>query len=50
MSRLGTKTDRLHWALYIDNYETPLMAFYNKTATNGTRRQNPKWMEEDTNG
>ena len=37
-------TDRLHWALDIDNYETPLMAFHNKTATDDTRRQNPKWM------
>lgn len=43
-------TDRLHWALDIDNYETPLMAFHNKTATDYTRRQNPQWMEADING
>ncbi len=42
-------TDRLHWALDIDNYETPMMAFHNKTAINETRRQNPKWMEADIN-
>ena len=43
-------TDRLHWALDIANYETPMMAFRNKTATDETRRQNPKWMEADING
>lgn len=41
MSRLGTKTDRLHWALGIGNYETPLMAFYNKTATDEARGRIP---------
>ena len=43
-------TDRLHWALDIDNCETPLMAFCNKPATDGMRRQDPKWMEADING
>ena len=40
-------TDRLHFSLDIDNYETPLMAFRNKRATDEIRRQNPKWMEDD---
>ena len=43
-------TDRLHWALDVDNYETSMMTFRNKTATDETRRQNPKWMEADING
>ena len=42
-------TDRLHWALDIDNYETPLMAFRNKTATDEVKNQDPKWMEADIN-
>ena len=40
---------RLHWSLDIDNYETPLLAFRNKKATDAIRNDNPKWMEEDTN-
>ena len=43
-------TDRLHWALDIDNYETPMMAFRNKAATDDVRSQNLKWMEADING
>ena len=43
-------TDRLHWALDIDNYKTPLMAFGNKTATGKIKRQDPKWIENDING
>ena len=43
-------TDRLHRALDIDNYETPLMAFRNKAATDDIRSRNPKWMEADING
>ncbi len=39
---------RLHWALDIDNYEKPLEAFHNKTATEAIRKSNPKWMERDT--
>ena len=35
-------TDRLHFSLDIDNYETPLMAFRNKRATDEIRKQNPK--------
>ena len=42
-------TDRLHWALDIDNYETPMMAFRNKAATDEIRSKNPKWMEADIN-
>ncbi len=38
---------RLHWALDIDNYEKPLEAFRNKTATEAIRKSNPKWMEEE---
>jgi hypothetical protein len=38
-------TDRLHWALDINNYETPMMAFRNKAATGDVGRQYPKWME-----
>ena len=40
-------TDRLHFSLDINNYETPLMAFHKKKATDEIRHQNPKWMEED---
>ena len=43
-------TGRLHWALDIDNYETPLMAFRSKTATEEVRRRDPEWMEADING
>ena len=32
----------LHFSLDIDNYETPLMAFRNKRATDEIRRQNSK--------
>ena len=42
-------TDRLHWALDIDNYETPMMAFHNKMVTDDILEQNPKWMEADIN-
>lgn len=43
-------TDRLHFSLDIDNYETPMMAFHNKKATDEIRLQNPKWMEDDIRG
>ncbi len=39
---------RLHFSLDIDNCETPLMAFRNKKATNAIRKEDPKWMEKDT--
>lgn len=42
--------DRLHWALDIDNYETPMMAFRNKAATDDVRRKDPNWMEAYING
>ncbi len=38
---------RLHWSLDIDNYETPLMAFRDKRATEAIRKEDPKWMEKD---
>ena len=41
---------RIHFSLDIDIYETPLMAFYHKQATEDTREQNPDWMEVDING
>ena len=40
---------RLHFSLDIDNYETPLKAFHSKRATDAIRKDNPKWMEEDSN-
>ena len=43
-------TDRLHFSLDTNNYETPMMAFRNKKATAEIRHQNPKWMEDDING
>ena len=42
-------TDRLHFSLDIDNYETPLMAFRNKRATDEIRQQNSRWVEADIN-
>ena len=38
---------RLHFSLDIDNYETPLMAFRNKRATEAIRKNDPQWMEKD---
>ena len=43
-------TDRLHFSLDMDNYETPMMAFRNKRADEETRTHNLNWMEEDING
>ena len=43
-------TDRLHFSLDINNYETPFMAFRNKKATDEVRQQNHKWMEADIHG
>ena len=40
---------RLHFSLDMDNYETPLMAFYNRRATGETKTQNSNWMEADIN-
>lgn len=40
-------TDRLHWALDIDNYKTPSMTFRNKTATDHIKRQDSKWTKSD---
>ncbi len=42
-------TDRLHWALDIDSYETPMRAFHNKAAADYIRRQDPDWMNADIN-
>ena len=33
----------------MDNYETPMMVFRNKTATDETGRQNPRWIKVDIN-
>ena len=33
----------------IDNYETPLKAFFTKKATEAIRKKNPKCMEVDSN-
>ena len=43
-------TDRLHFSLDMDNYETPLMAFRNKKASDEIRGKDPKWMEVDIHG
>ena len=43
-------TDRLHFSLDIDNYETPLMAFRKKKATDEIRNRNLNWMEDDIHG
>ncbi len=42
-------TDRLHFSLDMDNYETPLMAFRNKKAIDEIRDKDPKWMGADIN-
>ena len=39
---------RLHFSLDIDSYETPLMAFRNKRATEAIRKGGSQWMEKDT--
>ena len=38
---------RLHFSLDIDNYETPIMAFGNRVATDAIRKDDPEWMERD---
>ena len=40
--------ERLHGSLDIDSCETPLLAFGRRKATKAIRKDNPKWMEEDT--
>ena len=40
---------RLHFSLDIDNYETPLKAFFTKKATEAIRKKDPKWMEAGSN-
>ena len=40
--------ERLHGSLDIDNCETPLLAFGRRKSTEAIRKDNPKWMEEDT--
>ena len=42
-------TDRLHFSLDMSNYETPMMAFHKRKATDEIRHQNPIWMEADIN-
>ena len=41
---------RLHWSLDIDNRQTPLKAFRDKTAHETIRTDNPYWMEIDIHG
>ena len=41
--------DRLHFSLGIDSYETPLMAFRSKKASDEIRDKDSKWMEADIN-
>ena len=41
---------RLHWSLDIDNRQTPLKAFRDKTAYETIRADNPSWMEVDIHG
>ena len=43
-------TDRLHFSLDMDNYETPMMAFHNKKADEEMKMRSPNWMEDDING
>ena len=33
----------------IDNYETPLKAFFTKKTTEAIRKKDSKWMEADSN-
>ena len=40
---------RLHFALDMKNYQTPLMAFSDKEATEEIRKNDPQWMERDIN-
>ena len=40
-------TDRLHFSLDMSNYETPMMAFHKRKATDEIRHQNHIWMEAD---
>ena len=42
-------TDRLHFSLDMNNYETPMMAFHKRKATDEIRHQNLLWMEADLN-
>ena len=39
---------RLHFSLDMANRETPLRAFSARKATDAIRKDNPKWMETDT--
>ena len=41
--------DLLHWALYTDNYESPMVAFRDKAAADWVSGKNPKWMEAGIN-
>ena len=44
-----TGTDRMHFSLDMNNYETPMMAFHKRKATDKIRHQNLLWMEADLN-
>ena len=39
----------LYWALDVDNYKTPIVAFHNEATTDDIRSQDPKRMEDDIN-
>ena len=39
---------RLHFALDIRNYETPLKEFSTRKPTDTIRKDSPRWMEADT--
>lgn len=41
---------RLHWSLDIDNRQTPLKAFHDKSICESIIVENPKWMEDDIHG
>ena len=41
---------RLHWSLDIDNRQTPLKAFHDKSICESIIVENPNWMEVDIHG
>ena len=41
---------RLHWSLDIDNRQTPLKAFHDKSICESIIVENPNWMEDDIHG
>ena len=45
----SNRHDRLHFSLDIDNLQTPIQAFSDKTAAEKIRADNPEWMGVDAN-